>query len=154
MSSFNICSSRICYYYYFVRTSAPFSVMRTMYSIWAERHCINSPVIVLIYEEVRAAFVDHRLNREHHTWNEKHLTSLWCHIADKRIFMEFQTDTVSADILYDRVSVCTGMCIDRICDITILNIRDASEKYPSRIVDTSTLMISPSSRMIFSSGMP
>ena len=33
----NICSSRICYYHYFVRTSAPFSVISTMYSIWAER---------------------------------------------------------------------------------------------------------------------
>ena len=36
----------------------------------------------------------------------------------------------------------------------ILNIRDASEKYPLRIVDTSTLMMSPSCKMIFLSGIP
>ncbi len=95
---------------------------------------VDRPVSVLINEEVRASFVDHRLDGKHHSGYEQHLgslwcdiadkrsfvdfQSLWCDIADKRSFVDFQSDSVTADINNNRVAVCLCVGIDRICNIS------------------------------------
>ena len=80
-------------------------------------HGINGPSVVFVNKEVRRALVDHRLDREHHTRNKKHLASFRCDIADERILMKFQSDPVSADVFHDRVAVRLCVAVDRISDI-------------------------------------
>ena len=70
---------------------------------------INRPVIVFINKEFRTAFVDHWFDGKDHTRNQKHFASLWCNIAYPRFFVEFKTNTMSADFLYNRIAICFCM---------------------------------------------
>lgn len=78
---------------------------------------IDSPAIILIDEEIRTSFIDHRFNGEHHARNKEHLASLRSDVADPRLLVEFQSDSVSANIFYYRVAVCFGVGVDGVSDI-------------------------------------
>ena len=59
------------------------------------------------------------------------------------------TKTQATNLLYSG-----GLKVYTTQDSAIQNILDESEKYPFKIVDTSTLMMSPSFKISFSDGMP
>lgn len=80
--------------------------------------CINGPAVVFIYIEFRGSLIDHWFNREHHTWDQNHLAALWSNITYKWFLMEFQTDSMTADLFYNRISVFLCVGIDRISNVS------------------------------------
>ena len=80
--------------------------------------CIYGPAVILIYIELRCSLVDHRLDCEHHTRNKHHFTAFWCYITYKWLFVEFKTNSMSSNFLYNRISIFFCMRVDRVCNIS------------------------------------
>ena len=83
--------------------------------------CINGPAVVFVYIEFRRSLIDHWFNCEHHTWDQNHLAALWSNITYKWFLVEFQTDSMTADLFYDRISVflCVGIdCISNVSEMS------------------------------------
>ena len=106
--------------------AAGFSVLfcKNFYSVFFDKNhifnlgrktviiCINGPAVVFIHIEFRRSLIDHWFNCEHHTWDQNHLAALWSNITYKWFLMEFQTDSMTADLFYDRISVF--LCVELI----------------------------------------
>ena len=79
---------------------------------------IDLPLVVDVGADIGFAHVDHRFNGKDHTRSHNHLCSLWCYIADIWIFMEFQANTVTANVRNNGVSVHIGMFTDSVANVT------------------------------------
>ena len=73
--------------------SAVFSVFR-----------IDRPFIVRIDHNACFADIDHRLDRDHHARNKDHACPALADVANKGIFVEFDSHTVSAEFTYNRIT--------------------------------------------------
>ena len=79
---------------------------------------IRGPSVVLIHKEIRTSLIDHGLNGKHHARNKEHLASPGGDIAHEGIFVEGKTDPVPADLLHDGITVCPGVCVDGVGNIS------------------------------------
>ena len=56
----------------------------------------DCPSVFFVNKDLPSSHVDHRFDREYHTWNQKHPCPLSSEMADLRFFMELQSDTMTA----------------------------------------------------------
>ena len=56
----------------------------------------KSGSVFFVNKDLPSSHVDHRFDREYHTWNQKHPCPLSSEMANLRFFMELQSDTMTA----------------------------------------------------------
>ena len=79
---------------------------------------VYGPAIVFINIEIGTPLIDHRFDGKHHAGNKNHFAPLRGDIADKRFFVEFQSDPMAADLFYNGVTVALRVSPDGIGDIS------------------------------------
>ena len=79
---------------------------------------VYGPAIVLINIEIGTPLIDHGFDGKHHAGNKNHFAPLRGDIADKRFFVEFQSDPMAADLFYNGVTVALRVSPDGIGDIS------------------------------------
>lgn len=69
---------------------------------------VYGPAIVLINIEIGTPLIDHGFDGKHHARNQDHFASLGSNVADKRFFVEFQSDPMAADLFHNGVAVAAA----------------------------------------------
>jgi hypothetical protein len=72
-------------------------------------HCIDGPIVIWINNDTRFAYIDHRFNGQHHARHQHHTGMFSSDMRDKRILMEFNTNTMAAEFTY--YGIALGLCI-------------------------------------------
>ena len=78
----------------------------------------DRPAVGAVDKDLPRAHIDHRLDGEHHAWDEQHSRALLAIMQHLGVVVELEAHTMAAGVAHHAEAVLVGVLLDGIADIT------------------------------------